>query len=268
MQSFAKTDNFSLYEGSIPDALTELGTECFDLVWADPPYLLSNNGTSVQSGKRVSVNKASWDRSRGTARQDYLFQESWISGVKRLLKWPHGSLMITGTYHSIYHCGHALLMDGWHIINDIVWFKPNGAPNIGCRCFSASHEILLWASLAKNARHKFNYSDMKNGDWHEKDILKHPGKQMRSVWSIPTAGKNEKTCGSYKTQKPISLLRRCIASCTDPGDLILDPFCGSGTTGIVAVSMGRRFVGIDNNPNALELALKRFNELERNGLTF
>lgn len=262
MNPYFKSDNFCLYEGTVPEDISEFKNEQFDLIWADPPYLLSNNGTSVQSGKRVSVNKGSWDKSKGTARQDFLFQQSWILSIKRLLKWPHGSLMITGTYHSIYHCGHALLMDGWNLINEIIWMKPNGPPNIGCRCFTASHENIIWASLSSNARHRFNYQDMKNGDWPE-DRLKNPGKQMRSVWSIPTAGKNEKTCGSYKTQKPVALLRRCIAACTVPGDYILDPFSGSGTTGIVAVSMGRRFVGIDNNPEALEIALKRYTKLQK-----
>ena len=264
MDTFIKTDEFSLYCGRVPECLPDLDKETFDLVWADPPYLLSNGGTTVKSGQRVSVNKGGWDRSKGTARTDYQFQESWVRGVKPLLKWPHGSLMITGTYHSIYHCGHALLMDGWEIIGDHVWFKPNGSPNIGCRCFTASHETLLWARLSKNARHKFNYDAMKNGNWHETDKLKNPGKQMRSVWCIPTAGSKEKTCGSYPTQKPIALLERCIAACTDPGDIILDPFCGSGTTGIAAIGMGRRFVGIDNNPEALGIALKRYEEAKQN----
>lgn len=260
MYNFFKSENFVLYQGTVPECLSELGTETFDLVWADPPYLLSNNGTTVQSGKRVSVNKGSWDQSKGTVRKDYQFQEEWIYGVKRLLKWPHGTLMITGTQHSINHCGHALQIDGWNIINTIIWYKPNGSPNIGCRCLCASHETILWASLAKNARHKFNYQDMKNGVWHLRDPLKKEGKQMRDVWSIPTVSKKEKTCGNYPTQKPLELLRRCILMCTSPGDLILDPFCGSSTTGIAAIELGRKYIGVDNNSEALELSVKRYNK--------
>ncbi len=205
------------------------------MVFADPPYNLSNDGTSVHAGKRVSVNKGIWDKSRGVS-EDFDFHYSWIEACHRLLK-PEGTIWISGTYHSIYACGHALQLQGWRILNDIAWYKPNAAPNLGCRMFTASHETLLWASKGKTAKHTFNYHDMRDGDF-ENDFIKKAGKQMRSVWSIATPGKSEKHYGKHPTQKPLRLLHRIILASTRPGNVILDPFCGSATTGVAALNVG------------------------------
>ena len=151
------------------------------MIFADPPYNLSNNGFSLHAGKRVSVNKGVWDKSRGF-KDDYDFHYKWLEACKRVLK-PEGSLWLSGTYHSIYQCGHALQALGYHILNDVAWFKPNGSPNLSCRYFTASHETLIWARKDKNAKHFFNYGLMKNGDWSE-DFIKKPNLQMRSVWAI------------------------------------------------------------------------------------
>src|SRR3989344_5896354 len=151
-----------------------------DMVVADPPYLLSNGGFTVHAGRQVSVNKGAWDKSNGL-KKDFEFHLEWIQAVRRVLK-PSGTLWISGTYHSIYQCGFALQVAGFHLLNDIAWFKPNASPNLSCRFFTASHETLVWARKDKKAKHIFNYDLMKNGTWPE-DALKKPGLQMRSVWS-------------------------------------------------------------------------------------
>jgi len=225
-----------------------------DMIFADPPYYLSNGGITVQNGKMVSVNKAEWDVSKG-ALADYKFHTSWIKEAQRLLK-DNGTIWISGTYHSIYLCGHALQLSDYRVLNDITWFKPNGAPNISCRYFTASHETLLWASKNKKSKHTFNYHEMKYSKWEE-DVFKKNEKQMRSVWCIPTPGKSEKNYGKHPTQKPIALLNRIVLASTNKGDTILDPFTGSSTTGLAAISNGRQFIGIDNSEEYIKLSIQR-----------
>jgi site-specific DNA-methyltransferase (adenine-specific) len=173
----------------------------------------------------------------------------------RVLK-PNGTIAISGTYHSIYKCGYLLQKLGCRIINDIAWFKPNGAPALAGRNFTASHETILWASKGKKAKHVFNYSISKNWDV-ENDKLYSKGKQMRSVWSIPSTPKREKLEGNHPTQKPLELLKRLVAMCTNEGDTVLDPFCGSGTTGVACVLLNRNFIGIDLDQSYLDLSAKR-----------
>lgn len=229
--------------------------ESVDMIFADPPYNLSNGGTSVHAGKRVSVNKGDWDKSIGPE-EDFEFHRKWIESCRRVLK-KDGTIWISGTYHSIYACGYALQLLNFRILNDIAWFKPNAAPNLGCRMFTASHETLIWASKTKKSKHTFNYKLMKEGDFSS-DFIKKPGKQMRSIWSITTPAKSEKIFGKHPTQKPTTLLERIILASTNPGDLVLDPFAGSATTGVSAVNLGRKFIGIDSNAKYLEdLAIPR-----------
>jgi site-specific DNA-methyltransferase (adenine-specific) len=183
------------------------------------------------------------------------FHEAWISECLRVLK-PNGTIAISGTYHSIYKCGFLLQKLDCRIVNDITWFKPNGAPALAGRNFTASHETILWASKGKKAKHVFNYAISKN--WEvENDKLYSKGKQMRSVWSIPSTPKREKLEGSHPTQKPLELLRRLVAMCTNEGDTVLDPFCGSGTTGVACVLLQRNFIGIDLDQSYLDLSAKR-----------
>ena len=235
--------------------MAKLPANSVDLVFADPPYNLSNGGTSVHSGKRVSVNKGDWDRSSGVG-ADFNFHLAWLEACKRILK-KNGSLWVSGTYHSIFSCGYAMQILDYRILNDISWYKPNAAPNLGCRMFTASHETLIWASPSKNAKHTFNYAEMREGNFPN-DFIKNPGKQMRSVWAISTPGKSEKEFGKHPTQKPLALLDRIILSSSNRGDLVLDPFCGSATTGVAALRNGRRFIGIDTEERYLsELAIPR-----------
>jgi len=254
-------DNFKLYLGDSLRLLKGLPNESIDMVFADPPYFLSNGGISIQSGKMVKVDKGDWDKSRGFE-EDFAFFDNWIGELKRIIK-PGGSFWVSGTYHSIYLCGYALAKHGYKILNDITWYKPNAAPNLSGRYFAASHETLLWAKPDKDARHTFNYELMRNGDWPE-DRMKVPNKQMRSVWSINTLGRDEKIHGKHPTQKPLKLLERIVLSSTNPGDIVLDPFTGSSTTGIACSKHGRRFIGIDTEKDYLDLSIKRFKDIMGN----
>ena len=252
--------NFTLYKANCLELLTLLKENSVDMVFADPPYLLSNGGFTVHAGRQVSVNKGKWDKSNGL-KKDFEFHLEWLQAVRRVLK-PSGTLWISGTYHSIYQCGFALQVAGFHLLNDIAWFKPNASPNLSCRFFTASHETIIWARKDKKAKHIFNYDLLKNGDWQE-DALKKPGLQMRSVWSMGTPKPAEKKFGKHPTQKPEDLLKRIVLASTNIGDLILDPFTGSSTTGIVALKFDRKFIGVDLNKKFLDLSIKRFEELDR-----
>jgi site-specific DNA-methyltransferase (adenine-specific) len=259
MQEYFKAKNTKLFLGDSLELLQQIPSESIDMIFADPPYNLSNNGFSCHNGKMVSVNKGKWDKSKGID-EDFKFHYAWIEACKRVLK-PNGSMWISGTYHSIYSCGFALQKQGWHMINDISWFKPNAAPNLSCRMFTASHETLIWARKDKKAKHTFNYPEIKNGDF-EGDFIKKPNKQMRSVWAIGTPKKGEKIHGKHPTQKPETLLERIIIASTNKNDLVLDPFCGSATTGVMALKHNRRFVGIDMEQEYLNtLAIPRIKDI-------
>ena len=245
---------YRLYNGDCFEILKDFPENTFDMIFADPPYMLSNGGITCQNGKMVSVNKGKWDVSKGIA-EDFEFHKKWLELCKKLLK-PNGTLWVSGTYHSIYSCGFAMLLLDYHILNDISWLKPNASPNLSCKYFTASHETLIWARKNKKSKHYFNYEAMKNGIF-PKDFIKKPNTQMRSVWAIPTPTPNEKKYGKHPTQKPLSLLERIITASTKEGDLILDPFMGSGTTGVAAIKLGRKFVGIDVEKQYIDLAEKR-----------
>ena len=259
IKPYAKNSKFKLFLGDCLQVLNSLPEGSVDLIFADPPYNLSNGGTSVHAGKRVSVDKGDWDKSAGV-QEDFEFHFKWINACRRVLK-KDGSIWISGTYHSIFACGYALQLSDFRILNDISWYKPNAAPNLGCRMFTASHETLIWASKSKKSKHVFNYKEMREGEFPG-DFLKNPGKQMRSVWSITTPAKSEKAFGKHPTQKPVTLLDRVILSSSNFGDLVLDPFAGSATTGVSALKYGRKFIGIDSNEDYLKrLAIPRLEEL-------
>lgn len=250
-----------LIHADVLEGMKSITDQSVDFVFADPPYFLSNDGFSVKSGKAVSVNKGAWDKSLGFE-TDMEFHEAWITESLRVLK-PHGTIAISGTYHSIYKCGFILQKLKCRIINDIIWFKPNGAPALAGRNFTASHETIVWASKNSKAKHVFNYSISKNWD-AENDKLLNRGKQMRSVWSIPSTPKREKLEGTHPTQKPLEVLRRLIAICTTEGATVLDPFCGSGTTGVACVLLKRNFIGIDLDQSYLEISAKRMKIADEN----
>ena len=260
MKPYYEKPTFTLYKANCLDVLSELPENSVDMIFADPPYFLSSGSFTCQNGKMASVKKGDWDMCNG-AKKNFEFHLKWIGACKRVLK-PHGTIWISGTYHSIYQCGFALQVNKFHILNDISWFKPNASPNLSCRFFTASHETLIWARKDKEAKHTFHYERMKNGQWPE-DKLKKEGLQMRSVWSINTPKKIEKKFGKHPTQKPEHLLKRIVLASTTKGDLIVDPFTGSSTTGMAAYLHGRKFIGIDTEKEYLDLSIQRFEELDK-----
>ncbi len=253
-------DEFTLYQGDSLKLLDQLPESSIDMIFADPPYNLSNGGFSVHAGKRVTVNKGEWDESKGF-NKDLEFHKIWIEKCKRVLK-DSGTIWISGTYHSIYQCGFVLQELEYHILNDIAWYKPNASPNLSCRYFTASHETIIWARKNKKAKHLFNYKDIKEGDWPE-DFLKKEKKQMRSIWAINTPKKWEKKFGKHPTQKPHDLLRRIILASTNKGDIVLDPFAGSSATGLAAYQYGRKFIGLDKEKEYLQLSRKRYKDFKK-----
>lgn len=239
------------------DFFSEVGrirSASVDLIFVDPPYFLSNGGFSVASGRQVSVNKGSWDM-EPEIRKRAAFNQAWILEAHRILK-ADGAVVVSGTYHSIHKTAAMLEEQGFKILNDIIWFKPNGAPNLSGRRLAASHETLIWACRQESKRHTFNYELLKNGDF-PKDKIKRPGKQMRSVWWIPNTPRSEKAIGGHPTQKPIELMTRIVEAFSNPGDRVLDPFMGSGSTGVAAVLLDRKFVGFEKDKEFFEIAERR-----------
>jgi len=246
VQEFALGEDYALILGDSLEVLPQFPVDHFDMIFADPPYLLSNNGITCHAGKMVSVNKGEWDRSQG-AEKDHEFVVEWLGACQRVLK-PNGTIWVSGTHHIIYSVGYAMQQLGYKILNDIVWQKTNPPPNLSCRYFTHSTEIVLWAAKSAKSKHTFNYELMK-------EIA--GGKQMKSVWRIGAAGKDEKQFAKHPTQKPLALLQRIILASTQPGDLLLDPFVGSGTTIVAALREGRRCIGIDSAREYLEIASRR-----------
>jgi site-specific DNA-methyltransferase (adenine-specific) len=254
-----QTTDTALYNIDCLEVMSRFPDNYIDMIFADPPYMLSNNGFTCQNGRMVSVNKGKWDKSKGFI-DDLEFHETWIKECKRILK-PEGTIWISGTYHSIYQCGFLLQKLNFHLLNDITWFKPNASPNLSCRFFTASHETVLWARKDKKAKHYFDYKAMKNGHFPE-DLIKKKDLQMRSVWSIPTPSPSEKRFGKHPTQKPLALLKRIVKSSTKDGDIILDPFNGGGTTGIACKIVGnRKYIGCELDKQYIDLTIKRIEQI-------
>ena len=242
--------SFTLLHGDCFKLLREFDFK-FNCIFADPPYFLSNGGISVQSGKIVSVNKGEWDK--GKSQEEMMqFNMEWLSLCREKLK-DNGTIWISGTYHNIFSVANCLTELGYKILNVVTWAKTNPPPNISCRYFTYSTEFIIWARKSEKQPHYFNYDLMKliNGD-----------KQMTDVWNLPAIAPWEKSCGKHPTQKPLALLARIIMASTQQGDWILDPFCGSSTTGIAANLLGRRFLGIDQELDYLNISKHRREELD------
>ena len=238
-----------VYYGDSLEFMAAMPEGSVDCVWTDPPYFLSNDGITCVAGRMVQVNKGEWDRSQGLE-NDHAFNREWLSQCYRILK-PAGTIWVTGTVHVYLSIGMAMLQTGYRILNDIIWQKPNPPPNLGCRCFTHSTETILWATKAqKGSKHRytFHYEQMRE---------ENGGKQMKNVWLFPPAGRAEKEFGKHPTQKPVALIERSLRASTNPGDLVLDPFAGSGATGVAALGMGRNFIGCEREFEYVELTTRR-----------
>ena len=252
-KKYIDLENFILYHDDCLKRLKKIDKKSIDMIFADPPYFLSNGGVSCHSGKQVSVNKGKWDE--GLSPNDKLsFNRKWIRACREILK-DDGTIWISGTYHNIYSIGVALELEGFSIINNITWQKPNPAPNLACRSFTHSTETIIWArkqlTPKKKGKHYFNYELMKEMN---------DNKQMKDVWLLSLPSKKEKINGKHPTQKPLSVLERIILASTKENDVVLDPFNGSGTTGIACLNLNRKYIGIEKEEEYLELTKRRIED--------
>lgn len=243
-----------LYQANCLEFMDQLITKFpngkFDMIFADPPYFLSNGGITCHAGKMVKVDKGKWDKSQG-AELNHEFNLEWLKRCQALLN-PNGTIWVSGTHHVIHSIGFAMQQLGMKILNDITWEKPNPPPNLSCRYFTHSTETVIWAAKNEKSKHLFNYPLMR---------AENGGKQMKSVWRFTSPGKDEKKFGKHPTQKPLKLLDRCILASTNEDALILDPFSGSASTGVAALKNGRRYVGIELDSKYLEISLARLQSL-------
>ena len=258
---YFSNEEVTLIKGDSFRLLKKIERKSIDMIFADPPYFLSGGGISCSGGKQVSVDKGEWDKSLEITKR-LAYHRKWIRECREVLK-DNGTIWISATLHSVYAIGVALEMEGFSIINNIIWQKTNPSPNLACRCFTHSTETVIWArkqlTPKKKGKHTFNYEQMKK---------KNGGKQMKDVWDFnetepefyvsSVTPKSEKKEGKHPTQKPIGLLKRIIEASTNEGDLILDPFNGSGTTGVAAVMLNRKYIGLEQEEEYLELSKKRY----------
>lgn len=223
-----------------------------DLIFADPPYFLSNGGITCKSGKMESVDKGNWDKAENL-KSIHEFNRQWLELCKRKLK-KDGSIFVSGTMHNIYSIGFALQELDYKIINDIAWFKVNPPPNLSCKYLTHSTETILWAKKSADSKHTFNYQVSKEINFDN------VGKQMLSLWKIMPPKKEEKKHGKHPTQKPLALLDRIIKIASNKNDLVLDPFCGSGTTALACLLNNRHFIGTELDEQYINLAIKRLSD--------
>ncbi len=251
IESYYKDNEHSikLFCGDCLQLLPQFPQNSIDMIFADPPYFLSNGGITCHAGRMVSVNKGNWDVSHG-AEENHKFNLAWLSECQRVLT-KNGVIWVSGTAHVIFSVGFAMQQLGFKILNDIVWFKPNASPNLSCRYFTHSTETVIWAAKNQKSKHTFNYELMKQLS---------NGKQMRNLWEISPPQPREKVHGKHPTQKPLKLLERILLASSRESDIILDPFNGSGTTAIAAARLNRRYLGIDISKEYLELTVKRLED--------
>ena len=247
-----KDGNSTLFHADCVNIMDSIPPESIDMIFADPPYFLSNGGMSCHAGKRVCVNKGDWDKSKGIE-ETHKFNLEWLKRCQNILT-KDGTIWVSGTMHVIYSLGFAMQQLGFKILNDIAWFKINPPPNLSCRYFTHATETVLWVAKNKDSKHYFNYPLMRKMN---------NNKQMQSLWSITAPKVEEKIYGKHPTQKPLALLERIILASTKDHDIVLDPFTGSSSTGVAAYRLGRNFIGIDSNKDYLNLSVKRLNFEQR-----
>jgi site-specific DNA-methyltransferase (adenine-specific) len=248
-----KDGKATLFKADCGDIMDSIPPGSINMIFADPPYFLSNGGMSCHAGRRVSVNKGEWDKSKGIE-ETHKFNLKWLEKCQNILT-DNGTIWVSGTSHVIYSIGFAMQQLGFKILNDIAWYKINPPPNLSCRYFTHATETVIWAAKSKHSRHYFNYHLMRKMN---------NNKQMQSLWSITAPKAEEKIYGKHPTQKPVTLLERIVLASTEKNNIILDPFTGSSTTGVAAYRLGRYFIGVDNNKDYLDLSVKRLNFEQRN----
>lgn len=246
----SNSGDFTLIQGDCIETLSKFKFD-FDMVFADPPYFLSNGGISYQSGKIVCVDKGEWDKATTLEDMD-TFNLKWLTEVRNHMK-DNATIWISGTHHNIFSVQQQLIKLGFKILNVITWAKTNPPPNISCRYFTYSTEFIIWARKSPKVPHYFNYSLMKKLN---------ENKQMTDVWQLPAIGRWEKSCGKHPTQKPLSVLARIIQASTKQNAWILDPFSGSATTGIAACLLGRKYLGLEIEEKFLMMGRQRREEIE------
>jgi modification methylase len=247
----------SIVEGDCIRILEALPEASVDLIFADPPYNLQLEAELHRpDNSRVDAVDDPWDKFADFAAYDR-FTAGWLEAARRVLK-PDGSIWVIGSYHNIFRVGAKLQDLGYWVLNDVIWRKTNPMPNFRGRRFTNAHETLIWAARGREARYTFNYDAMK---------MLNDELQMRSDWTIPLCTgterlKSEEGGKLHPTQKPEPLLNRVLLASTHPGDVVLDPFFGTGTTGAAARRLGRRFIGIERDAGYAEAALARIDRVE------
>jgi len=271
--------HIKIFQGDCLEIMAKIPADSVDLIFADPPYFLSNDGITCHAGRMVSVNKGQWDRSRGPD-SNHDFNRAWLAACQRVLK-PNGSIWVSGTAHVIHSVGFALQQLEFKLLNDITWVKPNPPPNLSCRYFTHATETLIWAAKNKKSRHTFHYKLMRTfaGDRQMKshwEDLAPTQEEVRDAeagvpdhyWRMAAPSQDEKEFGKHPTQKPLALVERIIQASSNENDLVLDPFMGSGTTGIAAFKLHRKFVGIEIEQPYIQLFEMRLQSLIGNPSLF
>ena len=273
---------YSIFRGESVSLMQQIPDRTINVIAADPPYFLSNGGTTFHGNKRIYVHKGDWDKSLGV-KGNFKFNVKWLRECQRILA-PSGSIFVSGTRHNIFSVGSAMEYLGWHILNDLIWAKPAPPPNAGCRQFTDAHEVILWAipKLAKPLPHQFNYKQIREANLTP--ICPECKKSGKPTYNFcPSCGANylgnrspkqaktiidwidrpslaEKWANdgkSYPAQKPVKLLRYLLEAVSQPGDLVLDPFMGSGATGVAAAKLDLEFLGLDLSPEAFAISSRR-----------
>ncbi|WP_037260887.1 site-specific DNA-methyltransferase [Roseivivax halodurans] len=252
MTSAAALPLNTILAGDCVEAMASLPDACVDLIFADPPYNLQLRGDLRRpDNSRVDAVDDDWDRFASFETYD-TFTRTWLREARRVLK-PDGAIWVIGSYHNIYRVGAALQDEGYWLLNDVIWRKSNPMPNFRGKRLTNAHETLIWASRSEGAKYTFNYEALK---------ALNEGIQMRSDWVLPICSggerlKNADGVKAHPTQKPVSLLHRVLVGCSKPGDVVLDPFFGTGTTGAVAKMLGRDWIGIERDAGYREVAEAR-----------
>jgi modification methylase len=248
----------SILAGDCIDVMNSLPEASVDLIFADPPYNLQLKADLHRpDNSKVDAVDDAWDQFSSFAAYDK-FTQDWLKAARRLLK-PNGAIWVIGSYHNIFRVGATLQNEGFWILNDVVWRKSNPMPNFRGKRFTNAHETMIWASKSEGGKYTFNYEALK---------ALNEGVQMRSDWVMPICTGHERLKDdsgnkAHPTQKPEALLHRILVGCTNPGDVILDPFFGTGTTGAVAKMLGRDFIGIEREESYRKVAQKRLDGIRR-----